>query len=118
MIHPSNRRKESRAVEVGSGNVFADLGFADAVELDLKVGLAVEIMRLIEARRLSQAAAAALLKIGQLSVLELKNYKLDNFSAWELVSYVLCLGQDVEIHIRSRRPSNAARRILVEAKSM
>ena len=29
----------SQAVEVGSGNVFADLGFPDATELDIKVPL-------------------------------------------------------------------------------
>ena len=52
-------------VEVGSGNVFADLGFPDAAELDIKVRLTVEIVKLINARRLSQVAAAELLKINQ-----------------------------------------------------
>jgi hypothetical protein len=37
----------SQAVEVGSGNVFADLGFPDATELDIKVLLAIEIGRLV-----------------------------------------------------------------------
>ena len=52
-------------VEVSSGNVFADLGFPDAAELDIKVRLAVEIVRVINARRLSQAAAARILKVNQ-----------------------------------------------------
>jgi len=38
-------------VDVGSGNVFADLGFPDAAELDIKVRLAVEIVKIINARR-------------------------------------------------------------------
>ena len=41
-------------IEVGSGNVFADLGLPDAGELDIKLRLAVEIVRVIDARRLSQ----------------------------------------------------------------
>lgn len=52
--------------EVSPGNVFADLGFPDAAELDIKLRLAVEIVRLINGKRLSQVAAAALLKINQL----------------------------------------------------
>jgi hypothetical protein len=39
-------------IEVGSGNVFADLGLSDAVELDLKVQLAVKVVRLLNARGL------------------------------------------------------------------
>jgi len=43
-------RTTLRVFEVGSGNVFTDLGFEDAVELDLKVRLAVQIVRLIQVR--------------------------------------------------------------------
>jgi predicted XRE-type DNA-binding protein len=104
-------------VEVGSGNVFADLGFPDAAELDVKVRLAVEIVRLINARRLSQVAAAARLKINQPKISALKNYKLDGFSVERLMSFLLALGQDVEIRIRSRGSTNAAGRLFVEANS-
>ncbi len=57
----------------------ADLGLPDAGELDIKLRLAVEIVRVIEARRLSQVAAAELLGINQPKVSALKNYKLDGF---------------------------------------
>ena len=77
---------EPLAVEVGSGNVFADLGFADATELDLKVRLAVEIGRLIDARHLSPVATAALLGINRLKISALKKYSLDGFSAEELIT--------------------------------
>jgi predicted XRE-type DNA-binding protein len=111
----AKRRSKKMEVEVGSGNVFADLGFPDAAELDIKVRLAVEIVRLINARRLSQVAAAALLKINQPKVSALKNYKLDGFSVERLMSFLLALGQDVEIRIRSRGPSKTAGRIFVDA---
>jgi predicted XRE-type DNA-binding protein len=49
-------------IEVGSGNVFADLGFPDAAELAVKVQLAVKVVRILDVRRLSSTAAAAVLK--------------------------------------------------------
>ena len=113
----AKRRSKKVEVEVGSGNVFADLGFPDAAELDIKVRLAVEIVRLINARRLSQVTAAALLKINQPKVSALKNYKLDGFSVERLMTFLLALGQDVEIRIRSRRSSRTAGRIFVEGNS-
>jgi predicted XRE-type DNA-binding protein len=61
----AKKRIKKMDVEVSSGNVFADLGFPDAAELDIKVRLAVEIVRVINARRLSQAAAARILKVNQ-----------------------------------------------------
>jgi hypothetical protein len=56
----AKKRSKKMEVEVGSRNVFADLGFPDAAELDIKVRLAVEIIRLINTRRLSQVEAAAI----------------------------------------------------------
>src|SRR4051794_12102609 len=112
----AKRRSKKMEVEIGSGNVFADLGFPDAGELDLKVRLAVEIVRLINARRLSQAAAAELLKINQPKVSALKNYKLDGFSVERLMTFLLALGQDVEIRITSRGTSRTAGRIQVAAQ--
>jgi predicted XRE-type DNA-binding protein len=102
-------------VEVGSGNVFADLGIPDAAELDIKVRLTVEIVRLIKGRRLSQVAAAALLKINQPKVSALVNYKLDGFSVERLLTFLLALGQDVEIRIGPRAGSKRQGRIHIEA---
>jgi predicted XRE-type DNA-binding protein len=95
--------------------VFADLGFPDAAELDIKVRLAVEIIRLINLRRLSQAAAAAVLKINQPKVSALKHYKLDGFSVERLMTFLLALGQDVEIRVRPSSRSRNTGRLFVEA---
>jgi predicted XRE-type DNA-binding protein len=89
-------------VEKSSGNVFADLLRPDAAELDTKVRLAVEITRLIGARKLSQTAAGALLEINQPKVSALKHYKLDVFSVERLMTFLLALGQDIEIRIKPR----------------
>jgi len=101
------------AVEVGSGNVLADLGFPDAAVLDVKVRLTVEIVRLINAKRLSQVAAAALLEINQPKVSALKNYKLDGFSVERLMTFLVCLGQRVDINIREHEKTDPAPRISV-----
>ncbi|MFL6604756.1 MAG: helix-turn-helix domain-containing protein [Steroidobacteraceae bacterium] len=69
----------------------------------------------INARRLSQVSAAALLKVNQPKVSALKNYKLDGFSVERLMTFLLCLGQDVEIRIRSHGKSNTARSISIAA---
>ena len=52
-------------IEEGSTNVYADLGYADAAEMQRKSQLAGEIARAIKARRLTQDGAAALLGIDQ-----------------------------------------------------
>ena len=57
----SNEKK----VTVGSGNVFADLGFANPEEELLKAKLIREIRAILKRRRLTQAKAAALLGLKQ-----------------------------------------------------
>jgi len=64
---------------------------------------------------LSQIAAAALLKINQPKVSALKNYKLDGFSVERLMTFLLALGQDVEIRIRPRARKKGEGRIVVDA---
>ena len=52
----AKQAKSANKVVASSGNVFADLGLPDAAELDTKVRLAVAVNRLLESRRLTQAA--------------------------------------------------------------
>ncbi len=110
----AKRADRSVHVEPGSGNVFADLGLADAAELNTKVRLAVEINRLIKDLRLTQVSAAERLEVGQPKISALKNYKVDGFSVERLMSFLLALGQDVEIRISPRRGTRAAGRIVVQ----
>ncbi len=57
--------KRRLKVEVGSGNVFADLGLPDAEEMLLKSAIVIELKRLIDKRNLTQTAAAKLIGISQ-----------------------------------------------------
>jgi len=72
-------------MEASSGNVFADLDLPHARELDTKVHLAVAINRLLAARQLTQAEAAAALSINQPKVSALKHYKLEGLSVERLI---------------------------------
>ena len=63
-------RTKTIPIEVGSTNVYVDLGYADAAEMQRKSQLAAEIARAIKARHLTQDAAAELLGI---SVRTLRN---------------------------------------------
>jgi predicted XRE-type DNA-binding protein len=51
--------------EVGSGNVFRDLGLPDADELDAKANLAIEIARIIDKCGLTRIQATKILGIDQ-----------------------------------------------------
>jgi hypothetical protein len=57
----SGKRDRSSLVEVGSGNVFADLGFENPDEALAKAELVQRIRDVMSARSLSQAQAAKML---------------------------------------------------------
>lgn len=52
---------EGVEVHRGSGNVFADLGLADAEKLKIKTGLVIEIRKAMQSRSLTQQEAAKLM---------------------------------------------------------
>jgi len=102
------RSKKTEPVDAGSGNVFVDLGFADAEERKLRVQLAMQVNELTAARRLTQARVALLFGIPQPHVSELKNYKLSRFSSERLLRFVTLLDRDVEIVIRPKAKEHAS----------
>ena len=99
----------------GSGNVFADLGYADAEERQTKLRLAHALNVIIDARRLTQGATAERLGLNQPKVSALRNYKLEGFSVERLMTLLTALDQDVEIVIRKRPKSRGPGRISVVA---
>lgn len=94
--------KKRSEVEAGSGDVFADLGYADAKERRLKVRLALEVNQVLEKRGLPQAQAAKLLGLRQPHVSDLVRYRLNRFSVERLMEFLTLLGKDVEIRITQR----------------
>jgi predicted XRE-type DNA-binding protein len=91
-----------------SGNVFADLGLPDAMELDTKARLCATLNRIVERRRLTQAEVAAKLGINQPKVSALLHYKLEGFSVERLMHFLVALGHDVEILIKAKPRTRSA----------
>ncbi|MGQ0672320.1 MAG: XRE family transcriptional regulator [Hyphomicrobium sp.] len=107
-------RNDDVKITLSSGNVFQDLGFDDADDRLAKSKLAFEIARIIKARRLTQAAAAAKLGIDQPKVSRLLAGKLRGLSTEQLMRFLNALGQDVDIVIRDR-PKARRGRLMVHA---
>ena len=100
--------------KIGSGNVFADLGFPNAEEMLAKAELAQKITSIIQRRRLTQAQAADVLGVDQPKVSALKRGRLSGFSLERLVRFLILLGRDVEIVVKKRRPTKRGQaRLLV-----
>lgn len=113
--HAETTHEPDETITRGTGNVFADLGYADADERQTKLRLAHAINDVIARRRLTQAAAAAKLRVNQPKVSALARYKLDGFSVERLMTFLTALDQDVEIMIRQKPRSRATGRILIVA---
>jgi predicted XRE-type DNA-binding protein len=90
------------AVEVqrSSGNVFADLGLADAEKLKIKTGLVIEIRKAMHNRSLTQQDAAKLMGITQPKVSGMMRGDFSNLSERKLMDCLTRLGYDIEIKIR------------------
>jgi predicted XRE-type DNA-binding protein len=94
------RKKQTIAVERGSGNVFADLGFDRPEEELLKAQLVREIRDILKRRRLTQLQAAELLGLKQPDVSALVTGRVHKFSLERLLRCVRRLDRDVAIVIR------------------
>ena len=105
--------KKRESVEVGTGNVFVDLGFADAGERKLRVQLALRLNDLIATLQITQSETAALLGIPQPHVSELKHFKLSRFSSERLLHFLTLLDRDIEIVIRPKAKGRASGSVVV-----
>lgn len=84
-------------VTIGSGNVFADLGFPNPEEEQLKARLAYQIMVTIGRQGLTQAKAAKILGVSQPNVSNLARGHYEDFSVDRLLRFLRQLGYEVKI---------------------
>jgi predicted XRE-type DNA-binding protein len=96
-----SRPNEDR-IEVGSGNVFADLGFRNAEERLLKAKLATKIAQLIEKKGWTQAQTAKRTALDQPKVSRLLRGQLSGFSADRFFAVLNRLGHSVEVRISAK----------------
>lgn len=103
-----SRRTGKTEVFEGSGNVFADLGLANAEEHLVKAKLVLTIDGLMKAHRLKQVDAARLFGVRQPDVSKMLRGDFRQFSVERLMRFLVALGQDIEIVIRPSSPEQGA----------
>jgi predicted XRE-type DNA-binding protein len=108
-------RSKTEKVAIGSGNVFADLGFEDSEERLLKAKLATKIAQLIEKKGWTQAQTAERTALDQPKVSRLLRGRLSGFSADRLFAVLNRLGHSVEVRIsaKERAPEKSHTRVMI-----
>jgi predicted XRE-type DNA-binding protein len=104
---------EEIKVQVGSGNVFADLDLPNPEERLIKAELARRISEIIRQRALTQIEAAELLEIDQPKISALTRGRLNGFSTTRLFRFLNALGSDVEIVVKPKPESRPTATIRV-----
>jgi predicted XRE-type DNA-binding protein len=102
--------RNDRKVTVSSGNVFADLSFANPEEELLKAKLIREIRAIIKRRRLTQVKAAVILGLKQPDVSAITTGRVGKFSIDRLVRCLDRLDYKVDVVIRQKPARRAALR--------
>jgi predicted XRE-type DNA-binding protein len=92
--------------EVGSGNVFEDLGLPNAEEHLVKAQLVFKIQAIMKQRGLKQAELAGLLGIRQPDVSKMIRGEFRQFSVERLLRFLVALGQDVAIVVKPHVDGN------------
>ena len=92
-----------KGYEIGSGNVFKDLGIPNAEEHLVKAQLVFKIDRIMKSRRLKQGETAELLGIKQPDVSKMLRGEFRQFSVERLLRFLVALDQDVEILVKPHR---------------
>lgn len=95
--------KKKVGYEIGSGNVFADIGLPNAEEHLIKARLVLKIDRILKARSLKQIEAARLLGVKQPDISNMLRGDFRQFSVERLMRFLVALGHDVEIVVKPHR---------------
>jgi predicted XRE-type DNA-binding protein len=98
---------------ISSGNVFEDMGFADAEEKLAKAKLAAVINKIIEQKDFTEAETAKILGLNQPKISALKNGRLKGFSIESLFFFLEALDQHIEITITHKSKTSIEPRINV-----
>jgi predicted XRE-type DNA-binding protein len=102
-------------IEEGGTNIYADLGTSQAGEMLVKAQLAVEIRKIIKARKWNQEQAAEVLGLTQPKVSGLLRGQFRGISEAKMLKCLTRLGRDVDIVIRGETHPTTSGRVSVTA---
>ena len=88
-------------VQMGSGNVYADLGLPDADAMLIKAQLVIKIAELIKRKGLTQTQAGQLLGLPQPKVSALLRGRFRGVSERRLLDCLTRLGSDVQVVVKA-----------------
>lgn len=94
-------------------NLFADLGLPNPEQELLKAQLTLQIYRIVKARKLTQAQAAAALGIRQPNVSALLRNRGGPFSVGRLFEFLTALGHDVRITVKPAKKRQGEMAVVV-----
>jgi predicted XRE-type DNA-binding protein len=103
------RANEALEVVLGSGNVFRDLGHANADAEQFKAILAAEIISALDREHLTVRAAHARTGIAAADFSRIRNANLGRFTVDRLMSIINRLGSRVEVRVRLHRAETVGR---------
>ncbi|MEM7124779.1 MAG: helix-turn-helix transcriptional regulator [Chloroflexota bacterium] len=89
--------------EESSGNIFADLGFEDAGELQARALIGYHVVQLLNDKNMKQREIAVLLEIKQSEVSHLLNGHFSRFTIDKLLDFLKRMNQKVTIEISPHR---------------
>jgi predicted XRE-type DNA-binding protein len=107
------RKQKTIAYEVGSGNVFADLGLEDADELLTRAQLGHSVRMILEKKKLKQREIAGLLGIDQAEVSKLMNGQYHLFAEGRLFGFLNKLNKKVTVKITPRRRGESPQEVVL-----
>ena len=100
-------------IEKSSGNVYSDLGYANADEMLVKAQLAGKIAEIINKRGLTQAAAAEVLGMPRPKVSNMLRGQFRGISEAKMLDCLARLGRDVQIVVKPARARHTIGRVEV-----
>jgi predicted XRE-type DNA-binding protein len=95
--------KKNIDFEVGSGNVFRDIGLRNPEQHLIKAQLTLKIDRIMKKKGMKQGDAAKLFGVKQPDISKLLRGDFRQFSVERLLRFLVALGQDVEIVVKPHR---------------
>src|SRR6266478_7515911 len=99
-------------IEMGSGNIFADLGLPDAETHFLKAQIVSELYRVTRQRKLTQAQAGKRMGISQPEVSRVFGGNFREYSVDRLMEFLTRFDRDIEIVVKPHKKPGRQGRIV------
>ena len=106
-------RHATSELDIGSGNIFADLGLEDADQLLTRTALGIQVMKTIRESGLSQKEAGKRLGLNQPEVSAIMQAKFRRFRQECLIGLLNKLEQKVTIHITRHRKGEPYQQVTI-----